>query len=112
MFKILPDAMQRLQRRLTSGSVDQRLKAMQMAQELGLAERMRPALIQMVADPHPRVRSKAVSAVGQVSSPPTELVVDRLINDSDPRVRANAIDVLEATPRKDLLPVLVERRGR
>jgi HEAT repeat protein len=109
MLKILPDAVQRLQRRLTSGSVEQRLKAMQMTQELGLAERMRPALIQMVADPHPRVRSKAVSAVGKVPAPPTDLVIDRLINDSDPRVRANAIDVLDTTPRKELLPVLVER---
>jgi HEAT repeats/HEAT repeat len=109
MLKILPDAVQRLQRRLVGGSVEQRLKAMQITQELGLAERMRGALIQMVSDPHPRVRSKAVSAVGQVSSPPTELVVDRLVHDTDPRVRANAIDVLDTTPRKELLPVLVER---
>jgi hypothetical protein len=109
MLKILPDAVQRLQRRLMGGPVEQRLKAMQMAQELGLAERMRPSLIEMVGDSHPRVRSKAVSAMGKVSLPPMELVVDRLVHDSDPRVRANAIEVLEATPRKELLPVLVER---
>src|SRR5439155_27262936 len=34
---------------------------------------------------------------------------DRRIHDADPRVRANAIDVLEAHPRSELLPVLMQR---
>src|SRR6185295_8880948 len=38
MLKLLPDAPQRLARRLTSGPVEQRVKAMQIVHELGLSE--------------------------------------------------------------------------
>src|SRR3954471_14732524 len=41
MLKILPDAVQRLRRRLTTGAPEQRIKAMQMAQELGLTDELR-----------------------------------------------------------------------
>ena len=41
MLKLLPDGVQRLRRRLAGGPVEQRLKAMQVAQELGLTEQMR-----------------------------------------------------------------------
>ena len=60
MLKMLPDGMQRLHRRLASGSPEQRIKAMQMAQELGLADRLREELVHLCADPNAHIRSKAV----------------------------------------------------
>ena len=109
MLKILPDSLQRLQRRLTSGPLEQRLKAMQMTGELGLAEAMRPQLLQLCTDPNPRLRSKAVVLVGQLPSTTPETLIDRLVHDSDARVRANTIEVLEAKKNLQFLPVLAQR---
>ena len=109
MFKILPDALQRLQRRLTDGPVEHRVKAMQMAQELGVADALRQTLVQLCTDPNPRLRSKAVSVVGGVESVPADVLVDRLVNDADARVRANTIEALEAKGDRQFLPVLAQR---
>jgi len=109
MFKILPDGLQRLQRRLTDGPVEQRVKAMQMAQELGVAEALRETLIQLCNDPNPKLRSKAVSVLGGVESVPADVLVDRLVNDADARVRANTIEALEAKGDRQFVPVLAQR---
>ena len=109
MLKLLPDAVQRLQRRATGGGPEQRVKAMQIAQELGLSEQLRPALVQLCADANPRVRSKAVAAIAGVPSVPSDVLVERLLHDSDPRVRANAIEVLEMRGEPQFMPVLAER---
>jgi HEAT repeat protein len=109
MFKILPDALQRLQRRLTDGPVEQRIKAMQMAQELGVAEALRETLVQLCTDPNPKLRSKAVSVVGLVESVPADVLVERLVNDADARVRANTIEALEAKGDRQFLPVLAQK---
>ncbi|MDB5305588.1 MAG: repeat protein, partial [Phycisphaerales bacterium] len=109
MLKILPDALQRLERRLVAGAPDQRIKAMQIAQELGLADELREPLVQLCTDSNPRLRSKAVSVLGEVRAVPSEVLVDRLVNDTDARVRANAIEVMEQRPQAQLLPVLTQR---
>lgn len=109
MLKLLPDAVLRLQRRLISGPVEQRIKAMQIAQELDLAEPLRDTLLHLCADPHPRLRSKAVMALGRIGRVPAETLIDRLMNDSDARVRANAIEVLGSKVNESLIPVLVQR---
>ena len=109
MFKILPDGLQRLQRRLGDGPVEQRLKAMQMAQELGVAEALRDTLVQLCKDADPKLRSKAVSVLGGVASVPPEVLVERMVNDPDARVRANTIEALEAKGDKRFLPVLAQR---
>jgi HEAT repeat protein len=109
MLKLLPDGLQRLQRRLTDGPVEQRVKAMQMAQELGVAEALRETLVQLCNDPNPKLRSKAVSVLGGVASVPPDVLVERLVNDADPRVRANTIEALEAKGDKRFLPVLAQR---
>src|SRR5690606_3497396 len=61
MLKLLPDAVVRLGRRLTGPDADGRLKAMQIAQELGLNSQLRNQLLQLCTDPNAKVRSKAVS---------------------------------------------------
>jgi HEAT repeat protein len=109
MLKILPDAVPRLTRRLLSGPLQQRLKAMQMAQELDLVDQMQPAFIPLCIDSNPRLRSKAVAALGELNVMPQGVLLERVLNDSDARVRANAIEVLEAKPKAEYVPLLAER---
>jgi hypothetical protein len=109
MLKLLPDAAQRLSRRLISGPVEQRLKALQMTQELGLAEALRDAIVGLTSHAHPKVRSKAISVLGELPSAGVELLVERIVSDSDSRVRANAIEVLENRRDPQLIPMLFER---
>jgi HEAT repeat protein len=109
MLKLLPDAAQRLQRRAVSGPPEQRVKAMQIAQELEIAEGLGQALVQLCADANPRVRSKATVLLGQVPGAEPGPLIERLINDPDARVRANAIEVLEVRPDPQLATVLAER---
>ena len=109
MLKILPDSLPRLQRRLVEGSVEQRVKAMQVAQEIGVADALRETLVRLCTDPNPRLRSKAVSLVGGVESVPADVLVDRLLNDADARVRANTIEALEAKADRQFVPVLAQK---
>ena len=109
MLKMLPDASQRLGRRIASGPIDQRLKAMQITQELGLGELLRPAILQACSDPNAKLRSKAIAVLGDLGSVPPEVVLERILSDSDPRVRANAIELLEAQKKTQYLPLLAER---
>jgi HEAT repeat protein len=109
MLKLLPDATTRLARRLGSGSVEQRLKAMQITHELGLAESLREALTAVSNHPHPKVRSKAISVLGGLQAPAVDVLMERVLNDPDSRVRANAIEVLESQPRTQFIPQLAQR---
>jgi HEAT repeat protein len=109
MLKILPDAPQRLSRRLAGGPVEQRLKALQMTQELGLAEQLRDALAALCSHPHPKVRSKAISVLGEVPTAPIDMLMEKVLSDTDARVRSNAIEVLETRPMAQFIPTLAQR---
>ena len=109
MLKMLPDAVQRLGRRLATGAVDQRLKAMQITQELGLGELMRPTIAQLCSDPNAKLRSKAITLLGELEGVPPSVLLERVLNDADSRVRANAIEVLEARQDAQFLPMLAAR---
>ncbi len=109
MLKILPDAASRLARRLASGPVEQRLKAMQMAQELQLVASMRQTLLELTQHPNAKVRSKAVTMLGELPGPAPDSLLERVLNDADARVRSNAIEVLESRHREDFLPLLAQR---
>lgn len=109
MFKILPDALQRLHRRLVDGPVEHRVKAMQMAQELDVADQLRDTLVELCTDPNPKLRSKAVSVLGGVEGVSPDVLVDRLVNDADARVRANTIAALEARGDRQFVPVLAQK---
>jgi HEAT repeat protein len=109
MLKILPDAPARLARKMDAGPIEQRIKAMQVCHELNLAEVLRQPLMKLCQDPNPKLRSKAVSVIGSIGSVPSDLLIDRLLNDTDARVRANTIEVLEANKRSEFLPVLAKR---
>jgi HEAT repeat protein len=109
MLKLLPDAIQRLQRRLKTGTAEQRLKAMQIAQELKLAEPLSEQLIALCNDPHPRLRSKAVGVIGDLPAIASDALIERLLTDTDSRVRANTIEVLESKHKTEFVPVLIQR---
>jgi HEAT repeat protein len=109
MFKALPDALQRLERRFRSGPVQDRIKAIQIAQDLGIGEQLVPNLLQLCQDPDAKVRSKAVALLAEIKSLPPDILLDNILNDADPRVRANAIEVLEAQHRVEFVPMLSER---
>jgi HEAT repeat protein len=109
MVKLLPDAPQRLARRLGSGPVEQRVKAMQVVQELGLSEQMRQSILPLCSHPHAKVRSKAVTLIGDDPAVAPEVLIEKVINDSDPRVRANAIEVLENKRAAQYVPLLAQR---
>lgn len=109
MLKLLPDGVQRLGRKLHQGPIDQRIKALQIVHELSLVESLRHAVVPLCSHPNARVRSKAVSVLGEDRTVPPELIVERLMNDSDARVRANAIEVLETRHRTEFVPLLAQR---
>jgi len=109
MLKLLPDGITRLKRRLAGGSPEQKVKALQIAQELELADSIQEELVHLCADPNAHIRSKAVMVAGEVKVVPEDVLVDRLVNDPDARVRANAIEVMEGQEQPKLLPVLAKR---
>jgi HEAT repeat protein len=109
MLKLMPDGVQRLERRLRSGPADQRLKAITVAQELGMGEALTPALISMCHDPNSKIRSKAVAVLAQTQGVAPDALLEKVLNDDDARVRANAIEVIEARNRVDFIPLLAKR---
>jgi len=109
MLKLLPDALGRLARRLGSGPIEQRLKGMQIAQELGVADQLHEALGLLLHHPNSKVRSKAVNLLGETSGESIEPLLDKALSDSDPRVRANAIEVLESKHKQQYVPLLAAR---
>ncbi len=109
MLKLLPDGVQRLARKMTSGQSAQQIKAVQMAQELQITDTLATTLQQLCADPNPKVRSKAVAALGELTVVPPDTLIDRALSDSDARVRANAIEVLESKQKTEYLPMLAQR---
>ena len=108
MLKVLPDAIPRLSRRLLMGLLPDRLKAMQIAHELDLGETLRPTMLQLCGDPSPKLRSKAVSILGE-DAESSSAILDRVLLDTDARVRANAIEVLEQKQKVEYLPLLAQR---
>jgi len=109
MFKLLPDSTARLSRRLSSGPVEQRLKAMQMAQELDQASAVKDILLELVQHAHPRIRSKAVAMLGEMEGVDFGVLLDKALTDVDARVRANAIEVLESRRKAEYVPMLTNR---
>lgn len=108
MLKILPDSVDRLTRRLVNGPVDQRLKALQMTHDLGLAGVLRNTLVKLVDHANPKVRSKAVSVLANAPEGGGDAMLKRALQDPDPRVRASAVEVLDAMGKLQFAPLLLE----
>ena len=97
LLKLVPDVPARLVRRLAGANVQvfDRLKALQMVADLGVARDVAGTLIRLCGDASPRVRSKAVSLLREVPAASLDVMIERLLNDPDARVRANAVEVLD-----------------
>jgi HEAT repeat protein len=109
MLKLLPDSIPRLSRKLAGGPLEQRLQAMQMIQDLKLADQMAEPLLAICSDPSPRLRSRAVSLLADVPTLAPDALIERLLVDADSRVRANAIEVLESRHKEQFVPLLIQR---
>lgn len=109
MLKLLPDSFARLGRKLVTGPLDQRLRAMHMVQELKLAEPMVESILSICNDNSPRLRSRAIALLADVPAMAPDALIERLLIDSDPRVRANTVEILEARHATEFLPLLIQR---
>ena len=109
MLKLLPDAAAVLARRMVGGPPEQKLLALLIAHDLNLAESCKDSLLAACDDASPRVRSRAVTLLGQVPAMAPDALVERLLSDPDSRVRANAVEVLEAHHRETFIPILIQR---
>ena len=109
MLKVLSDGIKRLERKIRSGPVDQRIKAISIAQELQVGDALEQVLNHACADPNPKLRSKAVLLLAEITGTPPEQLLEKVLHDVDPRVRANAIEVLEAKHRVEYVPLLTSR---
>ncbi len=109
MLKILTDAPVRIARYLVSGTVEQRVRGLQIVQELELTHQFREQLTTLCQHPNARVRSKAVSLLVEVPAEATSNILEKVLSDTDARVRANAIEVLEVKRSTEYIPMLTER---
>ncbi len=87
MLKLLPDSMARLSRKLASGPMDQRLRAMQMIQELKLSESMVESLLAICSDPSPETAQPGHQPAGG-SSPACARCAHRAVAFRHRRTRA------------------------
>lgn len=109
LLKLLPDARERLARRLGAGSVEQRVKALQIARELDLIEPLKAHILPLCTHANPRVRSKAVMVLGAVGAAAVDVLIEKVASDKDARVRSNAIEVMEQRGSTKFVPLLTER---
>lgn len=109
LLKLLPDTKERLGRRLNTGSVEQRVKALQIVKELELIDALKAQILPLCAHSNPRVRSKAVTVLGKVGAAAVDVLIEKVASDRDARVRANAIEVMEQKSSTKFVPLLTER---
>lgn len=109
VFTMLPDALDRLRRKIVAGDAADRARALQIIQELNLTDALSDQVVQLCSCNDAKLRSRAVSLIGQMNTVPSELLLDKVLVDRDPRVRANAIEVLEQRQQREYLPLLAQR---
>ncbi|HMO26059.1 MAG TPA: HEAT repeat domain-containing protein, partial [Tepidisphaeraceae bacterium] len=109
MFKLLPDASQRLARKLMSPTIGDCVRAMQIIHELKILDQFEPQVLQLMNHPNPKIRSKAISLLGDRPQAAPGVVLERALTDADPRVRANAIEVIDARGGDEFVPMLAAR---
>lgn len=109
MLKLLPDATARLGRKLTAGSIEEQIRALQVVQELGLVVSFREQIEMLCSHGSPRLRSKAVGVLADAPTVASDVLLERVLSDGDARVRANAIEVVEAREDEQFLPLLAQR---
>jgi HEAT repeat protein len=61
------------------------------------------------SDASPRLRSRAVSLLADVQALAPDRLIEQLLTDTDSRVRANTIEVLETRHPNEFIPLLIQR---
>lgn len=97
LFELDPLLDMKLARRLSGGSsenapVDVIQRVLILLNSLPENTRVLPLVVKLLRHPHPHVRSKAALVIGRVSKTPQ--VMGEFLSESDPRIRANAIEAL------------------
>ena len=97
IFKLTEENHKRWETRATDTDPANRLKALKVLKNAGLLEEHIDTILNMISDRDPFVRSLAISLVGQTGElhRHAEEVLLRAVSDTDPRVKANAIECLE-----------------
>lgn len=111
-----PQEQAQLEQMLAAGSTDEMVRALCVVGELALAGRHAARVRACCDHANPKVRSKAVLMLGDLLSADREddeaaKRLEAALVDADDRVRANAIEVLEQTGRRELA-ALLEARSR
>lgn len=89
----------RLARRISSHAEpmpeESALRLLDLLGEVSMGNRALPMIVGLLQDAQPRLRSKAARLIARSNMAP--LTAERLLNEHDPRVRANAVDALIGT---------------
>jgi hypothetical protein len=94
MLKLLPDPRRTLERLITIGPLNARLAALDLAASAGSPRRV---TLLACRDTEPRMRARAVTMLPtDPSDAATTKTLRRLLDDADPRVRANAVEAADA----------------
>lgn len=106
-----------LDRQLSSADPSARMRAVRVIRSLGLLEAFAEQIYSLTFDTDPGVRSSAVAALGQVSTPTSRLVIHKALTDPDARVKANAVEaagqqIPEGFAIADLVPMLTSTDNR
>ena len=112
---MLPLELTRLKRQALAGPAAETVRALCVISELGLADQLRETIWACYDHADAKVRSKAVLMLGELLAAGQDDEAERRLElalvDVDDRVRANAIEVLERTGRRELV-ALLEARSR
>ena len=115
LLKLLPAAGDRLRHRLIAGPAAERIRGLWVAGEVGAVVELREAVYACCGHADAKVRSKATLCLGEivtsVGDERAEARLEAALEDGDARVRANAIEVLQLTGRRDVA-TLLRARGR
>ena len=95
LIKIDPQFHMQLGQRLTTGSPQDRLRALSMIRDLNQGSAFEPAIRRMLQEPDSHIASAAVSALGSGEADESLQDLEAALDHQDARVRANAIEALE-----------------
>ncbi|MCP4708900.1 MAG: HEAT repeat domain-containing protein, partial [Planctomycetes bacterium] len=97
VFKLDQQAEQKWRQKVRFGTAKERLRAIRVARLLERPAQWQQELVELVQDQNRKVRSCAVAGLGETQHPDKQAgnMLLQALKDTDPRVRANAVEALE-----------------
>ena len=93
--RVVPDLADRLAEKLSSQESADRLRALRIVDQCGLAEALAESIRLNCQDPDSHVRSAAIKLLAGLPGSANEQIARSALTDADKRVRANAVEALE-----------------